>query len=163
MFEILTKAFVYALEAYAGLGFVVAVPFVWFGVQRLDSEAQGSGVGFRLQIRRGYGNGLKSYRRLVYAHIPPSKLQTKLHNYFSPEEIAAIQMKVQEHPELAYWREHVLANLQEIRSGRRQRTCAVYGLAPVRIPVCLDTAVRTAVAPLACAAGTCGCGIGRSP
>ena len=73
-------------------------------------------------------------------------------------------MKVQEHPDLlAYWREHVLANLQEIRSGRRQRTCAVYGLAPVRIPVCLDTAVRTAVAPLACAAGTCGCGIGRSP
>ena len=164
MFEILTKAFVYALEAYAGLGFVVAVPFVWFGVQRLDSEAQGSGVGFRLQIRRGYGNGLKSYRRLVYAHIAPSKLQTKLHNYFSPEEIAAIQMKVQEHPDLlAYWREHVLANLQEIRSGRRQRTCAVYGLAPVRIPVCLDTAVRTAVAALACAAGTCGCGIGRSP
>ena len=164
MFEILTKAFVYALEAYAGLGFVVAVPFVWFGVQRLDSEAQGSGVGFRLQIRRGYGNGLKSYRRLVYAHIAPSKLQTKLHNYFSPEEIAAIQMKVQEHPDLlAYWREHVLANLQEIRSGRRQRTCAVYGLAPVRIPVCLDTAVRTAVAALACAAGTCGCSIGRSP
>src|SRR5207245_9869888 len=164
MFEILTKAFVYALEAYAGLGFVVAVPFVWFGVQRLDSEAQGSGVGFRLQIRRGYGNGLKSYRRLVYAHIAPSKLQTKLHNYFSPEEIAAIQMKVQEHPDLlAYWREHVLANLQEIRSGRRQRTCAVYGLAPVRIPVCLDTAVRTAVAALACAAGTCGSGIGRSP
>src|SRR6266566_2709916 len=105
MFEILTKAFVYALEAYAGLGFVVAVPFVWFGVQRLDSEAQGSGVGFRLQIRRGYGNGLKSYRRLVYAHIAPSKLQTKLHNYFSPEEIAAIQMKVQEHPDLlAHWR-----------------------------------------------------------
>src|SRR5712691_3940792 len=82
MFEILTKAFVYALEAYAGLGFVVAVPFVWFGVQRLDSEAQGSGVGFRLQIRRGYGNGLKSYRRLVYAHIAPSKLQTKLHQLF---------------------------------------------------------------------------------
>src|SRR5437870_123043 len=76
MFEILTKAFVYALEAYAGLGFVVAVPFVWFGVQRLDSEAQGSGVGFRLQIRRGYGNGLKSYRRLVYAHIAPSKPQS---------------------------------------------------------------------------------------
>ena len=42
-------------------------------------------------IRRGYGNGLKSYRRLVYAHIAPSKLQTKLHNYFSPEEIAAIR------------------------------------------------------------------------
>src|SRR5947208_12272634 len=72
MFEILTKAFVYALEAYAGLGFVVAVPFLWFGVHWLDSEAQGSGVGFRLQIRRGYGNGLKSYRRLVYAHSRPA-------------------------------------------------------------------------------------------
>jgi hypothetical protein len=91
MFEILTRAFVWPLEAYAGLGFIVLVPFVWFGVQRLDSEVQGSGVGFRLQIRRGYGNGLKSCRGLVYAHIPPSKLQVKLHNYSSPEEIAALR------------------------------------------------------------------------
>ncbi len=85
-------------------------------------------------IRRGYGNGLKSYRRLVYAHIAPSKLQTKLHNYFSPEEIAAIQMKVQEHPDLlAHWREHVLANLQEIRSSRREVTymrCLWFGARP---------------------------------
>src|SRR5438132_13556208 len=125
MFEILTKAFVYALEAYAGLGFVVAVPFVWFGVQRLDSEAQGSGVGFRLQIRRGYGNGLKSYPRLVYAHIPPSKLQTKLHNYFSTQQIASIHMKVHEHHDLlAHCLEHVLAIHQEIRSTRTKLKCA---------------------------------------
>ena len=91
MFEILTKAFVYALEAYAGLGFVVAVPFVWFGVQRLDSEAQGSGVGFRLHIRRGYGNGLKELSPFGLCPYRASKLQTKLHNYFSPEEIAAIR------------------------------------------------------------------------
>ena len=50
MFEIVAKAFVYGLEVYAGLGFVFALVFVWIGVQSLDSEAQGSGVGFRLLI-----------------------------------------------------------------------------------------------------------------
>jgi hypothetical protein len=53
MFEIVAKAFVYALEAYAGLGLLFAVPFVWRGVHRLDSEAQGSGVSFRLLIVPG--------------------------------------------------------------------------------------------------------------
>lgn len=53
MFEILAKAFVFALEAYAGLGLIFAVPFIWCGVQRLDSEAQGSGIGFRLLILPG--------------------------------------------------------------------------------------------------------------
>jgi hypothetical protein len=53
MFETLIKTFVYGLETYAGLGLIFAVPFVWFGVQRVDSEAQGSGVGFRLLILPG--------------------------------------------------------------------------------------------------------------
>lgn len=53
MFETLAKTFVYGLAAYAALGLVFAAPFVWFGVQRLDSEAQGSGVGFRLLILPG--------------------------------------------------------------------------------------------------------------
>jgi hypothetical protein len=53
MFETLVKTFVYILAAYAGLGLVFAVPFVWFGVQRLDSEAQGSGAAFRLLILPG--------------------------------------------------------------------------------------------------------------
>ncbi|MGA9390384.1 MAG: hypothetical protein WBV69_08055 [Candidatus Sulfotelmatobacter sp.] len=53
MFETLAKIFVYALETYAGLGLIFAVPFVWIGVQRLDSEAQGSGIGFRLLILPG--------------------------------------------------------------------------------------------------------------
>lgn len=53
MFETLVKTFVYALETYVGLGLIFAVPFVWFGVQRVDSEAQGSGVGFRLLILPG--------------------------------------------------------------------------------------------------------------
>ena len=29
------------------------MPFVWFGVQRVDSEAQGSGIGFRVLILPG--------------------------------------------------------------------------------------------------------------
>lgn len=53
MFETLAKIFVYALGIYSGLGLIFAVLFVWIGVQRLDSEAQGSGIGFRLLILPG--------------------------------------------------------------------------------------------------------------
>ena len=53
MLETFAKAIVYTLAIYAGLGLLLAMPFVWFGVQRVDSEAQGSGVGFRLLILPG--------------------------------------------------------------------------------------------------------------
>jgi len=53
MFEIVAKAIVYALEVYVGLGLIFGLFFVWVGVQSLDSEAQGSGVGFRLLILPG--------------------------------------------------------------------------------------------------------------
>lgn len=53
MLEILAKTFVYALEIYAGLGLIFAVFFGWIGVQRLDSEAQHTGVAFRLLILPG--------------------------------------------------------------------------------------------------------------
>jgi hypothetical protein len=53
MFETVAKAFVYALETYAGLGLLFAAPFVIVGVQRLDSEARRSGIGFRLLILPG--------------------------------------------------------------------------------------------------------------
>ena len=53
MFETLAKLFVYALETYAGLGLIFAVLFVSIGVQRFDSEAQGTGIGFRLLILSG--------------------------------------------------------------------------------------------------------------
>ena len=53
MLETFAKAIVYALAVYASSGLVFAVPFVWLGVQRLDSEAQGSGMGFRLLILPG--------------------------------------------------------------------------------------------------------------
>jgi hypothetical protein len=53
MLETFAKAIVYTLAVYAGLGSVFAVSFVWLRVQRLDSEAQGSGIGFRLLILPG--------------------------------------------------------------------------------------------------------------
>jgi hypothetical protein len=53
MFETLAQIFLYALGVYASLGLMFAMLFVWIGVQRLDSEAQGSGIGFRLLILPG--------------------------------------------------------------------------------------------------------------
>jgi hypothetical protein len=53
MFETLANAFVYVLEAYLSLGFVFAIAFVGLGVQRVDAEAQGAGLGFRLLILPG--------------------------------------------------------------------------------------------------------------
>jgi hypothetical protein len=41
MFETLAKAFVCALTACASLGLLFAVPFSWFGAQRMESEARG--------------------------------------------------------------------------------------------------------------------------
>jgi len=53
MLETFAKAITYALALYVSLGLAFAVPFVWSGVQRLDSEAQRSGIGFRLLILPG--------------------------------------------------------------------------------------------------------------
>jgi hypothetical protein len=92
------------------------------GLVRLLSKGQTTKFERRADleaIHRGYGDGLKSYREWVYVHIPPSKLQEKRRNYFSPEEIAAIEKKLLEQPDLfAYWSEHVPMNLRAIEKGR---------------------------------------------
>ena len=94
-----------------------------FGLVRLLSKGYTAKFERRTDleaIHRGYGDGLKSYRAWVYTHIPPAKLPEKLRNYFSPEEIAAIQIRLQAQPELfAYWSKHVPANLGEIQRARK--------------------------------------------
>src|SRR6266446_7068627 len=94
-----------------------------FGLVRLLSKRQTAKFERRTDleaIHRGYGDGLRSYRKWVYAHISPNKLQEKRRNYFSPEEIGAIQVLLQARPELfGYWRRHVPMSLQEIQSGSR--------------------------------------------
>ena len=73
MFEIAAKAFVYGLEVYVGLGLVFALVFVWIGVQSLDSEAQGSGIGFRLLIMPGVAAfwPMLLYRWTKRVTVPP--------------------------------------------------------------------------------------------
>lgn len=53
MFETVIRAFVFALTAYAGLGLLFAAAFVWVGVERVDTQARGTGIGFRLLILPG--------------------------------------------------------------------------------------------------------------
>lgn len=53
MFEILVKTIVGALELYSALGFMFAIAFVAYGVQRMDLQARGTSFGFRLLILPG--------------------------------------------------------------------------------------------------------------
>jgi len=70
-------------------------------------------------IHRGYGDGLKKYRTWVYTHVPPGKLPQKQRNYFSPEEITAIQVRLRQEPDIfKYWSQHMPANLGEIQRAK---------------------------------------------
>jgi len=94
-----------------------------FGLVRLLSKLQTAKFERRTDldtIHRGYGEGLKSYREWVYAHIPSNKLPEKRRNYFSAEEIGAIQIFLEKRPELiGYWTAHVPMSLLEIQNVRR--------------------------------------------
>lgn len=50
--DFVAELLVFALEACSAVGLLIAAVFV-FRVHRLDSEAQGSGTGFRLLIAPG--------------------------------------------------------------------------------------------------------------
>jgi hypothetical protein len=53
VFERIAFLFVYALSLYVVLGVVFAVAFVGVGVKRIDSQAVGTGFGFRILIFPG--------------------------------------------------------------------------------------------------------------
>ena len=53
MYVQFANAFVYALFIYAALGFVFALPFLSVGVQKIDPQARGAKLGFRLLIVPG--------------------------------------------------------------------------------------------------------------
>jgi len=66
-------------------------------------------------ITRGYAEGLKVYRDWLYGRVPPTKLAEKKRNYFSPEEIDAIELKLRLQPQLLNrWRKHPPRSLLEI-------------------------------------------------
>ena len=63
-------------------------------------------------ISRGYGEGLKEYRRWLYQNVPQKSLAEKRRDYFSPEEIDAILGRLKAHPELMnYWFTHIPHNI----------------------------------------------------
>ena len=53
MYEAIAILFVYALYVYTALGVAFALAFVTVGVKRIDSQAIGSSVGFRVLIFPG--------------------------------------------------------------------------------------------------------------
>ena len=68
-------------------------------------------------ISLGYGEGLKEYRRWLYKNAPGSRLAEKKRDYFSPEEIDAIEQASSRRPELLdYWLRHVPLSLEQIQA-----------------------------------------------
>ena len=68
-------------------------------------------------ISLGYGEGLKEYRRWLYKNVPGSRLAEKKRDYFSPEEIDAIEQASSRRPELLdYWLRHVPLSLEQIQA-----------------------------------------------
>ena len=53
MYEQIANLFVIGLLVYATLGFLFALAFLNFGIQRIDPEARGASYGFRLIILPG--------------------------------------------------------------------------------------------------------------
>lgn len=75
MFDSLSTAIGYTLATYAGLGLWFAIFFVWRGVQRIDAEAQGTSVGFRVLILPGVAAfwPMFLYRLLREVKEPPGE------------------------------------------------------------------------------------------
>ncbi|MBS1786950.1 MAG: hypothetical protein JST85_04475 [Acidobacteria bacterium] len=73
-------------------------------------------------IALGYGDGLKTYRRWLYANISPNKLSEKKRDYFSPEEIDAVQSKLCDQPKLIeLWLRRPPRSLAEIEAATISR------------------------------------------
>jgi len=72
MAERVAAWFVWAMYAYALIGAVFALLFVTRGVQKVDSQAQGSGAAFRLLIFPGVAAFWPFFvRRWIHAHGEP--------------------------------------------------------------------------------------------
>ncbi|MGH9801646.1 MAG: hypothetical protein ACRD82_14880 [Blastocatellia bacterium] len=72
-------------------------------------------------ITRDYAEGLKTYRHWLYNRIPAEKLAEKKRNYFSPEEIDAIELKRSQPELLKQWRKHPPRSLPEIEQAKISR------------------------------------------
>ena len=70
-------------------------------------------------VSRGYGEGLKEYRKWLYRNVSPQKLAAKRRNYLSPEELDAIIRLIAKRPEfINYLFKNVPLNLKEITESK---------------------------------------------
>jgi hypothetical protein len=98
-------------------------------------------------ISLGYAEGLKQYRRWLYQHVPPSSLDEKLRNYFSPDEIDAIASAIKTRPELLdYWRKHVPRSLEEIQARLPESQLPMTGISRRRITRITRQLMKTTMA-----------------
>ena len=51
-------------------------------------------------IMRGYGEGIKAYRKIIYKYLTDEQINVKKQRYFSIEEIDQLMLAYQEYPEL---------------------------------------------------------------
>jgi len=66
-------------------------------------------------IARNYGVGLTEYRLWLYQNIPAKNIAEKKRNYFTPEEIDLMLLKLKSNPNLInVWRKKVPKNFEEI-------------------------------------------------
>ena len=67
-------------------------------------------------IEKGFGAELILYRKWLYENIPPSKINVKKKNYFTPEEIEKIIRITKQKPEkFKLWQKHIPKNIDEIK------------------------------------------------
>lgn len=82
------------------------------------SEARFERTADLIAIERGFGGGLRAYREWLYRNIPPDAERQKRRNYFSPEEIDAIERRTRERPDLfRYWHRRVPMSLADIENA----------------------------------------------
>ncbi len=68
-------------------------------------------------IRRGYAEGLKTYRRWIYSTLEGEALRIKKATYFSPDEITMVNWAIGQYPQLiAYWRKSPPLSLAAIKA-----------------------------------------------
>ena len=66
-------------------------------------------------MARGYGEGLKEYRKWLYKNVPEKNLKAKKRDYFSPDEIELMLQILKKKPEMIdVWRKSVPRSLEEI-------------------------------------------------
>ncbi len=76
--DFVAELFVYALEAYSAAGLLFAAVFV-FRVQKVDSEAEGSGIGFRILVAPGVAAVWPLFLSRWLQHVTEPPLEKNSH------------------------------------------------------------------------------------